>query len=340
VPFVERSVELCAPGGRIGLVLPNKLLAADYAAALRAWLAERVTVEMVADYSDEPVFDASVYPVAMVMRREAPHPAAPLIALRAGDDLRQMRVVKRSTQADLHAIPGLPWSAPLDPGWEALKACFAGAVPLGDVAELSAGLTVGEAYLLRDRVADAPLGAIPADGVRLVTTGTVDRHRLLWGEKDTRFLRRRYRRPVVKVTSLPSRRQAQARAAKIIVAGMGLRPRAALDGGLALASVATVIVVSTVWPHGALCAVLNSEMVARLYRAMFGGLALSGGYLRFGQRELALIPLPDVPASDPRLARLDALALERARADHLARADLDAQIDRLVTRLYRLPGPE
>jgi hypothetical protein len=98
--------------------------------------------------------------------------------------------------------------------------------------------------------------------------------------------------------------------------------------------VSTTIIPGAAWPLGALGAVLNSEIVARLYRALFGGLALAGGYLRFGQRELALLPVPDVPAGDPRVARLDALAADMARADTLARADLDAQIDALVGELY------
>ena len=183
---------------------------------------------------------------------------------------------------------------------------------------------------------DVPLGVLPPDAVRLVTSGLIERHRCQWGASPARFLNRRYRRPAIMLHALPPRRREQALAPKLVVSGLGLRPRAFLDRGITQASVATTIITSGGWPLGALCAVLNSSLAARLYRALFGGLALGSGYLRFGKRELALLPLPDVPADDPRLARLDALVAAMPGANPIARADLDARIDALVLALYGL----
>lgn len=329
VPFVERALGLCMDGGRVGLVLPNKLLAASYAQPLRRWLRERTTVEVLADYAAAQPFDASVYPVVVVMEKRVPSPAAPLRMFDGGGPA----LLRRGSQTDLDA-PGSVWSAALDPAWEALRPCVANGVPLGEMAELAAGLTVAEAYELRERVFDAAPGPLPSDVLILLTTGLIRRHHSLWGRKDALVLKRRYARPALPQSALPPRRQAQARARKLVVAGLARRPNAVLDGGLAQAAVSTTIITGAAWPLGALGAVLNSEIVARLYRALFGGLALAGGYLRFGQRELALLPVPDVPAGDPRVARLDALAADMARADTLARADLDAQIDALVGELY------
>lgn len=351
VPFVERAVGLCRIGGRVGLVLPNKLLAADYARTLRGWLGERVSIEAMVDYSAAQPFTASVYPVALVLRVEPPQPEGELAVYRADGRGDAPRCIRRGRQADLRGAPGEVWSGALDPAWEALRACFEGTIPLGEVAALTAGLTVAEAYALLPRVVDAPPGvkpgraglpdslrgelhALPPDAVRLVTSGLIDRHRSRWGTVAARYLKRCYQRPVVMLDALPPRRREQALTRKIVVAGLGLRPRAFLDHGHAQASVATTVVIPQGWPPGALCAVLNSALVARLYRALFGGLALAGGYLRFGKRELARLPLPDLPPGDARLQRLDALAVEMARADHLARPDLDAQIDGLVNALY------
>ncbi len=336
VPFVERAMGLCRNGGRVGLVLPNKLLAADYARSLRIWLSKRAVVEAILDASRSKAFEASVYPVAVVLCREQPQAAAPLVVFRAGERLAAPEVMRRGRQADLHTAPGAVWSAALDPAWDALHACFEGGIPLGDAANLSAGLTVAEAYHLRPRVVDVPLGVLPPDAVRLVTSGLIERHRCRWGAAPARFLNRRYRCPAIMLHALPPRRREQALAPKLVISGLGLRPRAFLDRGLTQASVATTIITSDGWPLGALCAVLNSSLAARLYRALFGGLALGGGYLRFGKRELARLPLPDVPAHDPRLAHLDALAAAMPGADPVARADLDAQIDALVGALYGL----
>lgn len=336
VPFVERAVTLCREGGRVGLVLPNKLLAADYAATLREWLAERVSVETIVDVTGSSPFQAGVYPVVLVLARRTPPVDGPLVIYQTADGRNDPVRLRRGMQSDLRGAPGGVWSGSLDPAWDVLRRCLPGTVPLGEVAALSAGLTVGEAYDLRPRVVDAGPGPLSPDAVRLLTSGLIRRHTTLWGRKDASYLKRRYVRPFVMLGALPARRRAHACAEKLIVAGLGRRPQVVHDRGMAQASVSTVVILEAEWPLGALCAVLNSALVARLYRALFGGLALSGGYLRFGQRELSLLPLPDIPAGDARITRLSALAAQYTRADALIRTDLDAEIDPLVCDLYGL----
>jgi hypothetical protein len=334
VPFVERALRWARPGGRIGLVLPNKLLAADYAADLRTHLVEQTTVERIADYTTAESFAAGVYPVAIVLRRGDPDPSARLDVHRADGRLDAPPIIRRGMQSDLHNAPGGVWSPALDPGWSALRPCFEGTVRLDSVAELSGGLTVAEAYDLRDRVIDAPFGALPADAVRLITTGVIRRYRSEWGQKKTRFLKRSYRHPALMLSALPARRRDQAHAPKIIVAGLSRHPRALVDLGLAQASVSTTMITSEYWPLSALCAVLHSALMARLYRALYGGLALSGGYLRVGKRELSALPLPDLERDDPRIRRLDELARRAATADPVSLRALDGEIDALVCELY------
>jgi hypothetical protein len=315
-------------------VLPNKLLSADYAAALREWLGRRAAVEVIGDYARVSSFDAGVYPAAVVLRKGVPGPAGPLELYRAHRPDPVPVLLRKARQADLAGAPGAVWSGVLDPAWDVLRVCFDGAVPLGERAEISAGLTVAEAYDLRDRVIDAPLGVLPGDAVMLATSGLVERYGLCWGRKETRYLNRRYACPIIKLRALPARRREQARRSKLIVAGLGLHPQAAVDAGLAQASVATLIVSGADWPLPALCAWLNSTLAARLYRALYGGLALSGGYLRFGRRELARLPLPDAGRDDPRVARLEALGSRRARTNRQEAGELEAEIDAVVCALY------
>ncbi len=325
-PFVERSVTLLREGGRCGLVLPNKLLAAGYARPLRRWLGRQVVVERLADLSAESSFDADVYPVVCILRKEVPDRAAPLLVYR-GDP---PELTHTGSQADLHGAPGDVWSAALDPDCASLRACWEGeGIPLGDIAALSAGLTVAEAYDLRDSVIEAPPNLLPGGFYQFMTTGLIQPYRGLWGRSRATYLRRTFRRPVIAGHALPVRRQAQASQPKILVAGMGLQPRALVDRGLMQASVSTVIITDSRWPLDTLCALLNSRLVARLYRALFGGLALSGGYLRFGKRELSLLPVPDVPGDDPRVQQLAVLG-ERAAAGIVC----DREIDALVCALY------
>ncbi|MBN1119602.1 MAG: N-6 DNA methylase [Anaerolineae bacterium] len=338
VPFVERAVQFCRPGGRIGLVLPNKILAASYAGDLRRWLIDRVNVEIIADYSNSLSFDADVYPVVLVMQRDDHDPTARLTIVKVDDPEEPPWIVRSGEQADLSNSPGDLWSAALAPDWDVLRGHLTRTVPLDSIAALNGGLTVDEAYQLRDKVVDVPINTLPADSVRLLTSGLIRRHGSWWGIKNARYLKRSYRRPVVMCHALPERRREQANTHKIIVSGLSRRPEAVVDRGLAQASVSTTILTGTAWPIDALCALLNSSMIARLTQALFGALALSGGYLRLGKRELGLLPVPDLPPDDPRMGELDSLgaqmAVQVARGDRVAASDLDEQIDRLVERLY------
>jgi hypothetical protein len=326
VPFVERAIRLCRVGGRCGLVLPNKLLAADYARALREWIAREATVEAVMDYAGMRPFAADVYPVAAIFQRTKPQPGNPLHVYR-GDSL-----LRKGTQADLRGAPGQVWSSVFDPDWPQLRRCFGNAIPLSEAAVLAAGLTVGEAYDLRPQVIDAPPGDLPEGHVRLVTSGSIHRYQITWGQKPIRFLKQQYERPTIPLDTLPGRRREQATRQKIIVSGMGKALRAFLDDGTTQASVATTVIIPNQWPLGSLCAVLNSRLMSRLYRALFGGLALSGGYLRFGKRELSHLPIPDLPGDDPRVTALDRLALG------MITPGVDGEIEALVQALYGMDG--
>lgn len=335
VPFVERALQLCRPGGRCGLVLPNKILAADYAQTLRGWMESRATVEAITDWTADHAFDAGVYPVTCVFRREKPSPEVGLTIYRVQGG--SPGLIRRGKQSDLWGAPGAAWSGVFDPDWDILQGCFSGTARLGDLATLAGGLTVGEAYDLRPQVVDVA-DDLPPDGwYKLVTTRLIRRCHSTWGEVPARYLKQTYLRPAVPAEALPPRRREQAASPKILVAGMGQRVRALVDRGEMQASVATTVILDPAWPPDALCALLNSALIARLYRALYGGLALSGGYLRFARRELSRLPVPELPADDPRLARLAELGRRMAQASSDERPAIDDEIDRLVYALYRIP---
>ena len=74
VAFVERALELAAPGGVVALLVPAKLASAEYGAAARHGLASSTTLIRVADLTGNPhaAFDATVYPLALVTRKATP----------------------------------------------------------------------------------------------------------------------------------------------------------------------------------------------------------------------------------------------------------------------------
>jgi hypothetical protein len=74
IAFLERALELAAPGGAIGLLVPAKLTSAAYAARARAALSTQFAVRVVADLGRDAdaAFDASAYPLALVVTKARP----------------------------------------------------------------------------------------------------------------------------------------------------------------------------------------------------------------------------------------------------------------------------
>ncbi|HEY8258205.1 MAG TPA: N-6 DNA methylase [Gemmatimonadales bacterium] len=74
VAFLERAVELTTAGGVVAMLVPAKLATASYGAAARHALAATSTLLAVSDLTGqaEAAFDATVYPLAIVLRRSRP----------------------------------------------------------------------------------------------------------------------------------------------------------------------------------------------------------------------------------------------------------------------------
>jgi hypothetical protein len=92
VAFLERSLELARPGGMVALLVPAKVASAGYGRAVRHGIATSATLVAVADLTGDPraSFEATVYPLALVVRKAAPPPRHRVrIALGRGSTVSQ-----------------------------------------------------------------------------------------------------------------------------------------------------------------------------------------------------------------------------------------------------------
>ena len=131
VAFVERALELARESGVVVFLLPAKLLRAGYAGPLRALVRRRASVLAIDDRSHgEHEFAATVFPMVLALRREAPVPDA-TVAVRLvapGGTLEG-----EGTQADLALDPDAPrspWLALPAAAVTALRAVLAAGPPL------------------------------------------------------------------------------------------------------------------------------------------------------------------------------------------------------------------
>ncbi len=74
VAFLERSLELTAPGGAVGLLVPSKLATAGYAARARETLVRETALTYLHRVPDREAarFRATIYPLALITKRTRP----------------------------------------------------------------------------------------------------------------------------------------------------------------------------------------------------------------------------------------------------------------------------
>lgn len=328
--FSEQGINLCRPNGFVSMIVPNRLISAEYAQATRALLAHQHRLRHLRDYSQSPLFDAAVYPVVYITQKQPPPPDATVQM--PGGTLPYAAV----RQADQ------PWSLQQDQAWLALvdrlrQQCS----PLGDVATVIGAATVADAYAIAPLIQDQPQPQ--TKDLRLINSGTIDRYSALWGIKRCRYLGHSYSHPVIPqdlLTQLPPNRRTQATQPKLIVASLTRSLECVADfTGRWFAAKSTTLILSDV--HlGYLLAILNSRFMQDYITRTLWGNRLRGGYLALGPPQLKRLPIPAIAPSHPTHQTLSHLAQqlqsahEQPHATHTQIATLEAAINHHIDQLY------
>lgn len=350
--FIEKSLQLCREGGFTSLVVPNKLLSANYASAARQLLSQNRIIS-IRDYSQVSVFEASVYPIVYTAQKVTGCNELTLPDKKQNTIYEQMQTldqVGETYQISLHwkTRNAQPWLVGQCSAVKLMQR-LEHLPKLEAVAQVLGAATVAEAYLLKDLIQEK---AIPAErDFRLINSGTIDRYVMQWGQKPLRYLKQSYYHPVVSEASLNQfsfKRLTQAKQPKIIVAGMSQRLECAFDAaGAILAGKSTSIVLSiqAAIDLRYLLALLNSRLASFYVLNCFQGNRLQGGYLRIGAPQLRQIPIV-LPNSQPHqqnwYRQLIHLVDQRLAItdDEQSQQDIDQEIDVLVYALYQLDDTE
>jgi hypothetical protein len=290
VIFWERSVLLSTSPCAIGLLVPNKLLSAEYAETLRLHLISHSRIYAIIDFSLTRAFAAGVYPICCIVTQpKTDHKA--LIVLGNG-------ITTSVSQAALRNAPSLLWGYALTDYADLLAKALEFCVPLQEVAKVIGAATVAEAYEIAKIVVPNNGQQLARGHKRFVVSGNIRPFRTTWEISPVQYIKHRYLQPSVPLSGLPSdTRRQQAESPKIIISGMSKRPTAFCDAqGDYCAGKSTVLIMKPrfggVDTLVRLTQVLNSSMAALIYKALYGGLALAGGYLRFGPPQLVAFPVP------------------------------------------------
>lgn len=274
--FLALAAHVTRPGGWIGLVLPQSLLAARDSGEVRSAV-DRMCALRWAWWASSNVFDADVRTWAGVWEREG----------------RSAPVVRQSGTQFVLAEPAAPPSHSRhgSGSWSwAIADCPAPGVVGGDA--LGSIATFGANFR------DEYYGLVPAvtddgDGPPLVTCGLIDPGRNRWGERPVRFAKRRFEAPRVELGLLSAkmRRWAYSQLVpKILIANQTTAIEAVHDEEGAWIPGVPVITCRTDRP-GQVLDVLNRPSTNAWVRYHAAGSGLSASVVRLTPSLLAAIPM-------------------------------------------------
>ena len=337
VLFVRLAASLLSPAGRLALLVPRALLAARYAAPLRAWLEEEAPlIRLLAGDADRLVPDAEIGMVGLVGARGA-RDATISIHVDGGSESR--RVSRRVLRAQ-------SWGGLLHPLAEALERSAALHPALGELFDVRAAATVEEAYRIVGQLRDG------GDGWRFLTAGLLRRHHDLWGRQPARHLGRRLDRPILprEAPAVPAMRRGLYGSPKLIVSGLSVHLRARRDEeGECAGAIGTLLVLPRATGEEGIRLLrradllLNSAWCSAVHRCRNGPASLSGGSLPAGRRDLEALPFPRALAAERPAGEMGeaVLMLDEAAADLAGGGPIDEGTDARVQRaILRIAGIE
>jgi SAM-dependent methyltransferase len=299
--FLHRMLEQLEPNGRLVAIVPNKLLAAHYGAALRHRILTGFHLREVHDLSEGRTFPGvGAYPVILVVDRRRPGRS---ISLRGAAGEERGRVERRV----LASLPGslLPLGLPPE-----LVRMYS---------RLRRQGSFGQQVRIQCGIATSGFG-------RSVGSG---RQRILLSGDIGPFEVRRRRRFDPGRAGIPVERLHRQRVEKIVLPGMfqelcAARARSSdLLGRVYFIPLQEASGEATRQRSAMLLALLNARVLRVLYRGLFQAVAQAGGWLRLNGPYLAALPWPSV-SCPPELVRLitraeagDVSGIQTALDDHV-----------------------
>lgn len=310
--FVELALKLVKKEQLVSFILPNKFLAAEYAIEFRKMILERSHFVSLLDLSKTKVWDVSVYPVIMTLRNSLKEAKDDLIVSTMEGEQRSLKKIASVPQTHLRKTPDLIWSFITQPGVEILLKVIDHSVPLEQVAEVCGASTVAEGSDYPKLVVNS--GPENSTTARFVVSGTVFRYRTTWSREPVQFTGKKYSKPVIQLKApMPKRRREQAKQAKLVMCKVALSPRSYIDLKGEYVGAYTTYIFADKLPLGYLAAVINSKLMAFVFRTLYDSLAMGGGYLRFQPPQMRRLPMPvekDEKALKKIAEKLDKLALK------------------------------
>ncbi len=340
VAFIERGLQLLRGGGRLGFIISNKVLAADYGLPLRELLVSSLVIEQMVDISQLEMFEgAATYPHIIIIRKPLTSSEAKenetLLLSRLEVSESVIKPPSQTERVPQHFFRELP-NCILSPAlskekFRVLQKMQQDTTLLGQICKISCG--IARTGFSKHILTKTQFNKISKEEKRItrpfLPTGGVHRY----STKKKGYL-------TYSADLATTDQWKEFGEPKIVFAGIGKQIRVALDQeGCALGRVYYSIPDRNPVDPNFLIALLNSRLVNAYYSLLFGATHLRGGYIRYNATYLQKIPVPALV--EPKLeAELIELARQAIQKPALLKQGLDSLIDQHVANLYGLEQEE
>ena len=295
IVFIELGFKYLNENGNVSFIIPNKIIASNYAKAIRKIISQNSLIE-IRDYSNVNVFkEAAVYPVTFISNNN--------------DNIifDKVRMIK------MKDILNIDWENLIDrkifnsnDNWDnflaknsksnkIIERVIKENRKLSEIAEVKGAATVSEAYIVKEKLYENS-NFIEGTEFKFLNTGTIDQYMSTWENSKTQYIKQAYYQPVISkidLKNISEQRYIEASSEKIIIGGMTKILECYYDKGKCLAGKSTVIVFNSSKNLKYILGILNSRFMSRFYQIYFNSLSLAGGFYRIGAPQIKDLPIPD-----------------------------------------------
>ncbi|MFX1300400.1 MAG: Eco57I restriction-modification methylase domain-containing protein [Promethearchaeota archaeon] len=335
VPFIELGLNLLRPGGRLGYIISNKVLAADYGTRLRQTLVKNYAIEQMVDLSNLNIFeDAATYPHILIIRkprgpqnlqehnvRLIPPPSHPQELDVSPTNVTLLPQHYYATLPNTILSPSLS-----EEKYSILRKMLHNTIPLGQACTIRCGIAkTGFTQHLLSKDAYHKLSKTKKQKtLPFLNAGDVRRYHLR---------QRKYITYDPKLVSTDQWNDFQE--PKLVIAGMAKKIRATLDlEGHALGRVYYITQKRAPYNPLYLLGLLNSQLINAYFTLLFFATHLRSSYLRYNATYLEQIPIPmPTKYQEDELAKIVQNLVQNPK---YLKKGLDGEINKIVANLYGL----
>jgi len=289
IPFWELGENICCNGGVVTFITPNKWLAIGYGKALRAFA--RNLIYKIADFSRFRAFqNVGVFPVVAFFQKGG---FAGDIEVDIFENRNSKQVSSIFPRKKFNELEN--WGVLTSSNVPLIGKIMSLGKPFEEFCDLAEPFTVSEAYLLIEYFEDSEEPEDSENYFRFVNTGTIDPFVVLWGKKETTYLKNKFTHPLIRKDDFErdfARRFKQSTQEKLIFSGMRHFEVFWDQTGSYVAGKSTAIATncSNDISFKFLLGFLNSKLVKFFFKEAYGALGMDGG-INFSPSNIRKIPI-------------------------------------------------